>query len=174
MAVFGGLRIRFYLKRKGESSGVRQWLRCEWEPYRYVGGPVQSALLAEEVVANISFDAACAAHPHFHFDSIPLTTSAYEKFSQSPGPLSNDFGAADFDSFGSTGFITSQDTDLRHVHLPSTTLWTSNVYLNNPQSSIASPLPHQRYPASTAELDNWFAWNIYYFLNQFQVAVGDS
>lgn len=174
VAVFGGLRIRFYLQRRGEANAVRQWLRCEWEPYRYTGSHGNSPLVAEEVLAHISFDAEKAAHPHFHFDSIPLTTSVYERLTASPTSARHDFGSNNFDSFGSSGFITGRDTDLRHVHLPSTPKWTASVFAKDAEPSLTSPLPHQHYPSSTTELDNWFAWNVSYFLDQFKVAIGDA
>lgn len=172
--VFGGLRIRFYLQRTNPVGSVRQWLRCEWEPYRCLVPDENAEISRDDVLSALEFDAMEAAHPHFHFDSIPLTASTHAQMFSDSADTVQDFGSgATFGTFCSDGFVTSNETDLQHIHLPSSPGWPMTPFSASAKPSVTSPLPHQMYPASTDELDNWFAWNVRYFLNQFQVAMGD-
>lgn len=174
--VFGGLRLRFYIKPVNlNHSNITQWLRCEWEPYRYdenLANSYDGNDEKESVKHGVYYDGGSSAHPHFHFDSIPLKKvnndrpqfveegSNFYTFNSGSKLASNSF---------TSGFVTSNDSDINHIHLPMVANWLTSSDFPLPQhhSLALNPLPHQSYPKTLDELDNWFSWNLRYFENQF-------
>lgn len=180
MFAFGGLRIRFYLQRAeaGASAALKQWMRCEWEPYRSTLVD-QTTTDADLIKEALMFDAKLAAHPHIHFDSVPLSGRVKKAIKWDQGDGSDSHGG--FGEHGGRfmlgamdGFVTSTSFDTFHMHLPSSSRWPEATFTKNLRTKIIDPLPHQRYPASADELTNWFSWSLHYVINQFEEYVSNS
>lgn len=189
--IFDGLRLRFYVKSESKNTlgnGLYQWLRCEWEPYTFQPGvtdpnnPLKPKKL-DEIAAALIFPAGVAAHPHFHFDSVPLSRSARSKSTNAQaGPVEFIEQTDSSLEFGGTSeqdwMMQSSSSELKHLHLPTITSWQRAVGSNNMREgelpTASMPLPHQHYPKSTDELDQWFSWCATYFTHQFDEYIKDG
>jgi hypothetical protein len=182
--LFGGLRMRFYIQ--AEDQALHQWLRCEWEPYEYQPKAAEichpDATTVEKLKLSLVFNGSCIAHPHFHFDSIPLSKAAKQRIKNSlqepngfmeglPGAAPNQF-VREF----ATGMIANTDSVLQHLHLPTIARWqdVDAFSLDGHLVNATTPLPHQHYPTSVTELDRWFGWCLHYFLDQFRQYVAEN
>lgn len=184
--IFSGLRLRFYVRCESSippDQSLYQWLRCEWEPYEFSStvaasrGPMPVNSSAEIAPALI-FPGGVAAHPHFHFDSVPLNsigrTDANNRFSN-PGTFmeqGESFSSQLNDGVAPNWLLHSSATALGHLHLPTITSWQksggNNGMFGSDIPSANAPLPHQHYPQTTEELDQWFCWCVTYFKHQFE------
>ncbi|MDI1236656.1 MAG: hypothetical protein PSV26_04140 [Polaromonas sp.] len=185
--LFGGLRMRFYVQAEDalEDRGLHQWLRCEWEPYEYEPEAADiyyaDATVEEKLKLSLVFNGSGIAHPHFHFDSIPLTKAAKQRL-RSTLPPQTGFMAGSLDSSPNqflnefaTGMVSNTDSILQHLHLPTIARWqhVDAFSLKGYFANATTPLPHQHYPTSVAELDRWFGWCLHYFVDQFRQYVAE-
>lgn len=189
--LFAGLRLRFYVGCESSAAptqGLYQWLRCEWEPYDF-SPPVASSSTprqpknSAEIAPALIFPGGVAAHPHFHFDSVPLNSAARAEansrftdpraFTEQVAEEAPQFGQ----SVGPDWILQSSSTALGHLHLPTITSWQhshgSSVMFGREIPSASAPLPHQHYPKRTTELDQWFSWCVTYFKHQFGEYIQD-
>lgn len=185
--IFNGAGLRFYIQPcdGGNKGGIYLWLRCDWEAYRFVKEMFEEQVRSEGKDADprcaLIFDGRTAAHPHFHFDSIHLNSAFRKRVRAITGPGMN------FESFSSPsssafpellrGVIDKRESHIPDMHLPIMAPWKkampTNAFSDEIRTAL-SPLPHQNYPATTEEIENWFEWCLNYFSHQFLDAVADK
>lgn len=189
--IFSGLRLRFYVRCESsvpEDQSLYQWLRCEWESYEFsstvavASGP-RLITSSAEIASALIFPGGVAAHPHFHFDSVPLNNFGRKEASTRSNGLSTfmekgeDFSSRFQESVAPSWLLPSSATALGHLHLPTITSWQkpvgSHSMLGSEIPSANTPLPHQHYPQTSQELDQWFYWCVTYFKHQFEEYIQD-
>lgn len=186
--IFEDLGLRFYIQtidEGGADGKVHPWLRCEWMGYRFLPDLEKSAeddlSVLEKIRSAIVFDAENAAHPHFHFDSIPLSLAATREINarwpaQSPANPFTEIISGDFNPF-EDNVIQSRQVDLQHLHLPTVASWRSVPFTKDAFKGdfqrMGAPLAHQVYPSSIEEIDNWASWSLHYFKDQFEKYVAE-